>query len=176
EGQITGLQAVLRRGVEADLFEHRAADLGNLARLRDLVNPDPIEEKVAQAEGQHQPIGLAAENLHQRHANDCQRRQPRRTQRTLPAVVMGDVDGHRLGAASGYGVSTIFPASVPAFCSVFSSCRRWASAACASGSTRSMRGFNCPDASQRLMSDALARCSSGVALNIAKPNSEQSLT
>ena len=63
----------------------------------------------------------------------------------------------RVSVVNSYGLITILPASAPDLPTVLSSCRRWASAAWSSGSTRSMRGLSLPAASQRLMSSAAAR-------------------
>src|SRR5205807_12886 len=69
---------------------------------------------------------------------------------------------------------TILPVRVPALPTVFSSCRRWAAAASAREKERPITGWSFLSPSQRLMSSAARRCSSGVALNRAKPRRDRS--
>src|SRR5260370_18083702 len=78
------------------------------------------------------------------------------------------------GARGFHGRTTIFPVRVPALCKVFSSCKRWAAAASASGKVLPISARSFFAECQRLMSSAQARCSSGVALNMAKPNNDKS--
>ena len=72
-------------------------------------------------------------------------------------------------------VMTTFPVSVPAPPTVLASRNFSASTAESSGKVRPTVGLSWPSSTQRMMSPAQACCSSGVALNMAKPSSAQFL-